>query len=83
MCTLCCVSSHEHDACPHAAQIAEIHRMANLAGYYVELVMYVDFKNEIRITWRHNSHNPKNFCGGEEFLQMCRETIEWRNKHKK
>lgn len=80
-CILCGSISHEHVACPHATQILEIHRMASLAGYYLE-VLFPNDKNEIRVTWRHNSYNPKNFCSGTEFLEMCRSTIEWSNRNK-
>jgi hypothetical protein len=79
MCSICGRTSHEREACPHAVEIAEIRRMARLADYYLELVC-PNYKNEISVTWRHNSHNPKNFCSGAYFLQMCRETIEWREK---
>lgn len=74
MCIICGIISHERDTCPHAAQIAEVHRMADLAGYYVERTG-PNFENKLSVTWRHNSYNPKNFCSGEQFLQMCRETI--------
>lgn len=80
-CILCGSMSHERAECPHADQILEVHRMARLADYYIERVG-PNFENKISVTWRHNSHNPKNFCSGEAFLQMCRETIEWKEKHK-
>jgi hypothetical protein len=82
MCSICGCTSHENYECSHAAEFAAIRSMANAADYYLELVM-LNSKNEIRVTWRHNSHNPKNFCSGAEFLQMCRETIEWRERNKK
>ena len=78
-CLYCGNISHEYKQCPDADRFIEIHRMADLAGYYIELAT-LNFKNEIRITWRHNSYNPKNFCSGEAFLQMCRDTIEYRNR---
>ena len=79
MCIICGTISHERADCPHVDQFMEIYRMADLAGYYVE-VAFLNLKDEISITWRHNSYNPKNFCSGEEFLQMCKEKIEYREK---
>ena len=80
-CLFCGSMSHTRVECPHGDQILEIHRMAGLADYYVELVFpNPNDKNKLNVTWRHNRHNPKNFCNGEEFLQMCRERIEWRKQ---
>lgn len=80
-CSVCGRISHTREECPHVAEFAEIRRMANLADYYLELVC-LNFENKVSVTWRHNSHNPKNFCSGAAFLQMCQETIDWKNRNK-
>lgn len=82
MCSICGHNTHAENDCIHRDEILEINHMAKLAGYYLELVT-PDRNNEIYVTWRHNSHNPKNFCSGAKFLEMCKETLEWREEYHK